>query len=87
MSPGRSPYHPLVVAKTVRQWQLTVGAPPRVDTVHPVFFDVLDHVSGMLVLEAARQAPGSGPSGRPGAGPFMRPCIIILSWMDPSGSR
>lgn len=42
------------------RWQL------RVDTAHPVFFDhPLDHVPGMLLLEAARQAvwarnPGSG---------------------------
>ncbi|WP_338059325.1 ScbA/BarX family gamma-butyrolactone biosynthesis protein [Streptomyces coacervatus] len=44
------------------RWQL------RVDTAHPVFFDhPLDHVPGMLLLEAARQAArartaGPGPS-------------------------
>ncbi|MGW0599004.1 ScbA/BarX family gamma-butyrolactone biosynthesis protein [Streptomyces sp. NPDC002776] len=43
----------VVLAATDRpgRWQL------RVDTAHPVFFDhPLDHVPGMLLLEAARQA-------------------------------
>jgi 2-oxo-3-(phosphooxy)propyl 3-oxoalkanoate synthase len=43
----------VVLAPTDRpdRWQL------RVDTAHPVFFDhPLDHVPGMLLLEAARQA-------------------------------
>ena len=43
----------VVLAPTGRpgRWQL------RVDTAHPVFFDhPLDHVPGMLLLEAARQA-------------------------------
>ncbi|MGW0913669.1 ScbA/BarX family gamma-butyrolactone biosynthesis protein [Streptomyces sp. NPDC002784] len=43
----------VVLAPSVRpgRWQL------RVDTAHPVFFDhPLDHVPGMLLLEAARQA-------------------------------
>ncbi|GHG89525.1 ScbA/BarX family gamma-butyrolactone biosynthesis protein [Streptomyces lanatus] len=51
----------VVLAPTGRtdRWQL------RVDTAHAVFFDhPLDHVPGMLLLEAARQAvrarPGSG---------------------------
>ncbi|MEU1474227.1 ScbA/BarX family gamma-butyrolactone biosynthesis protein [Streptomyces sp. NPDC005760] len=41
---------------------LSPGVPPgrwqlRVDTAHPVFFDhPLDHIPGMLLLEAARQA-------------------------------
>ncbi|MET8244013.1 ScbA/BarX family gamma-butyrolactone biosynthesis protein [Streptomyces sp. NPDC005202] len=43
----------VVLAPTRRRdrWQL------RVDTAHPVFFDhPLDHIPGMLLLEAARQA-------------------------------
>ncbi|MEV0174757.1 ScbA/BarX family gamma-butyrolactone biosynthesis protein [Streptomyces sp. NPDC050803] len=40
-------------------WQL------RVDTEHPVFFDhPLDHVPGMLLLEAARQAAGAVHAGQ-----------------------
>ncbi|WP_405620683.1 ScbA/BarX family gamma-butyrolactone biosynthesis protein [Streptomyces sp. NBC_00076] len=40
------------------RWQL------RVDTAHPVFFDhPLDHVPGMLLLEAARQAVRAHTSG------------------------
>ncbi|WP_282700389.1 ScbA/BarX family gamma-butyrolactone biosynthesis protein [Streptomyces sp. CC219B] len=40
------------------RWQL------RVDTAHPVFFDhPLDHVPGMLLLEAARQAAGAACAG------------------------
>ncbi|MEU7060606.1 ScbA/BarX family gamma-butyrolactone biosynthesis protein [Streptomyces sp. NPDC046197] len=55
----------VVLAPTPRgnRWQL------RVDTAHPVFFDhPLDHVPGMLLLEAARQAAClSGSSRRPPA--------------------
>lgn len=41
----------LAPTDTPDRWQL------RVDTAHPVFFDhPLDHVPGMLLLEAARQA-------------------------------
>lgn len=41
LSPGPTPHH----------WQL------RIDTTHPVLFDhPVDHVPGMLLLEAARQA-------------------------------
>ncbi|WP_416978269.1 ScbA/BarX family gamma-butyrolactone biosynthesis protein [Streptomyces sp. T028] len=41
----------LAPADGTDRWQL------RVDTAHPVFFDhPLDHVPGMLLLEAARQA-------------------------------
>lgn len=42
------------------RWQL------RVDTAHPVFFDhPLDHIPGMLLLEAARQAvPAHTAGGR-----------------------
>lgn len=50
---GRALPSDVVLAATDRpgRWQL------RVDTAHPVFFDhPLDHVPGMLLLEAARQA-------------------------------
>ncbi|MET7452025.1 ScbA/BarX family gamma-butyrolactone biosynthesis protein [Streptomyces sp. NPDC005574] len=50
---GRAVPEDVVLAPTRRRdrWQL------RVDTGHPVFFDhPLDHVPGMLLLEAARQA-------------------------------
>jgi hypothetical protein len=50
---GRALPADVVLAPTDRpdRWQL------RVDTAHPVFFDhPLDHVPGMLLLEAARQA-------------------------------
>jgi hypothetical protein len=41
----------LAAATRADRWQL------RVDTAHPVFFDhPLDHIPGMLLLEAARQA-------------------------------
>ncbi|WP_416967748.1 ScbA/BarX family gamma-butyrolactone biosynthesis protein [Streptomyces sp. 4F14] len=43
------------------RWQL------RVNTAHPVFFDhPLDHVPGMLLLEAARQAARRALPGKPG---------------------
>ncbi|WP_432031130.1 ScbA/BarX family gamma-butyrolactone biosynthesis protein [Streptomyces antibioticus] len=52
----------VVLAATGRpdRWRL------RVDTAHPVFFDhPLDHVPGMLLLEAARQAARlHSPAGR-----------------------
>ncbi|MER5754144.1 ScbA/BarX family gamma-butyrolactone biosynthesis protein [Streptomyces sp. NPDC002088] len=51
----------VVLAPTDRsdRWQL------RVDTAHPVFFDhPLDHVPGMLLLEAARQAARWWTDGR-----------------------
>jgi hypothetical protein len=50
---GRALSADVVLAPPERpgRWQL------RVDTAHPVFFDhPLDHVPGMLLLEAARQA-------------------------------
>ncbi|MFF4252514.1 ScbA/BarX family gamma-butyrolactone biosynthesis protein [Streptomyces sp. NPDC001663] len=63
---GRTLPADVVLAQPERpdRWQL------RVDTAHPVFFDhPLDHIPGMLLLEAARQAarvraadPGSGAS-------------------------
>ncbi|MFF4801480.1 ScbA/BarX family gamma-butyrolactone biosynthesis protein [Streptomyces sp. NPDC001351] len=47
------------------RWQL------RVDTAHPVFFDhPLDHVPGMLLLEAARQAARVRAVGPTGGGSF-----------------
>ncbi|MGW2717348.1 ScbA/BarX family gamma-butyrolactone biosynthesis protein [Streptomyces sp. NPDC001492] len=47
------------------RWQL------RVDTAHPVFFDhPLDHVPGMLLLEAARQAARVRAVGPAGGGSF-----------------
>ncbi|MGW1216643.1 ScbA/BarX family gamma-butyrolactone biosynthesis protein [Streptomyces sp. NPDC002499] len=70
-------------------WQL------RVDTRHPALFDhAVDHVPGMLLLEAARQAAvaTAGPAGLPLeiAGEFLRyvelnaPCMIEA---HPAGTR
>jgi 2-oxo-3-(phosphooxy)propyl 3-oxoalkanoate synthase len=56
----------VVLAPTDRpdRWQL------RVDTAHPVFFDhPLDHIPGMLLLEAARQAARAGTRNGPGGPP------------------
>ncbi|MER7224793.1 ScbA/BarX family gamma-butyrolactone biosynthesis protein [Streptomyces rubradiris] len=52
---GRAGSRDVVLAagdpRTPRRWQL------RVDTAHPIFFDhPVDHVPGMVLLEAARQA-------------------------------
>ncbi|MBW8800473.1 MAG: hypothetical protein JF597_44935 [Streptomyces sp.] len=50
---GRDRFEDVVLAATDRpdRWQL------RVDTTHPTLFDhLVDHVPGMLLLEAARQA-------------------------------
>lgn len=50
---GREAARDVVLAPPVRKgrWQL------RVDTTHPILFDhAVDHVPGMLLLEAARQA-------------------------------
>ncbi|MFI9545601.1 ScbA/BarX family gamma-butyrolactone biosynthesis protein [Streptomyces sp. NPDC052016] len=58
---GRALPSDVVLAATDRpaRWQL------RVDTAHPVFFDhPLDHVPGMLLLEAARQAARLTTGGR-----------------------
>ncbi|GAA3657119.1 ScbA/BarX family gamma-butyrolactone biosynthesis protein [Streptomyces chitinivorans] len=60
---GRADARDVVLAPTgePHRWQL------RVDTDHPVLFDhPVDHVPGMLLLEAARQAAHSF-SGRPSA--------------------
>ena len=57
---GRALPADVVLAPTDRpdRWQL------RVDTAHPVFFDhPLDHVPGMLLLEAARQAAWARTAG------------------------
>ncbi|MER5217602.1 ScbA/BarX family gamma-butyrolactone biosynthesis protein [Streptomyces sp. NPDC002838] len=57
---GRALPADVVLAPTDRpdRWQL------RVDTAHPVFFDhPLDHVPGMLLLEAVRQAVRAHTSG------------------------
>ncbi|MFJ3673959.1 ScbA/BarX family gamma-butyrolactone biosynthesis protein [Streptomyces sp. NPDC090106] len=75
------------------QWQL------RVDTRHPVLFDhPVDHVPGMLLLEAARQAT-TAFLGRPClplavTGEFTRygeldaPCVISASYLsDPASPR
>ncbi|WP_030940121.1 ScbA/BarX family gamma-butyrolactone biosynthesis protein [Streptomyces sp. NRRL S-646] len=60
-----------------------VPAPPdrpgrrqlRVDTAHPVFFDhPPDHISGMLLLEAARQAARVRAAGPAGGGSFRAAC-------------
>ncbi|MHC3469679.1 ScbA/BarX family gamma-butyrolactone biosynthesis protein [Streptomyces sp. 7R007] len=58
---GRAVSADVVLAPPDRpgRWQL------RVDTAHPVFFDhPLDHVPGMLFLEAARQAAWTRYAGR-----------------------
>lgn len=58
---GRALPTDVVLAPTDRsdRWRL------RVDTAHPVFFDhPLDHVPGMLLLEAARQAVRAGTLSR-----------------------
>ncbi|WP_406149321.1 ScbA/BarX family gamma-butyrolactone biosynthesis protein [Streptomyces sp. NBC_01012] len=50
---GRDRFEDVVLSATNRpdRWEL------RVDTTHPVLFDhLVDHVPGMLLLEAARQA-------------------------------
>ncbi|KJK48698.1 hypothetical protein UK23_16145 [Lentzea aerocolonigenes] len=73
--------------------------PLRVRTGHPVLFDhPLDHVPGMVTLEAMRQA-GRAVLGRPGAQPldldasfprFLeldRECLVsaeVLKWISPS---
>ncbi|ANS68764.1 SabA [Streptomyces lincolnensis] len=57
---GRALPTDVVLARTDRpdRWQL------RVDTAHPVFFDhPLDHIPGMLLLEATRQAVRAGTGG------------------------
>jgi 2-oxo-3-(phosphooxy)propyl 3-oxoalkanoate synthase len=57
---GRALPTDVVLAPPARpdRWQL------RVDTAHPVFFDhPLDHVPGMLLLEAARQAARTRAAG------------------------
>lgn len=71
------------------RWQL------RVDTRHPVFFDhPLDHVPGMLLLEAARQATArvlgcSSPVPSSIAGEFKRyveldsPCTVEAHCLPP----
>ncbi|MYV65386.1 transcriptional regulator [Streptomyces sp. SID2131] len=62
-SVGRLRKQDIVLSPTEerRRWQL------RVDTSHPVLFDhALDHVPGMLLLEAVRQASHAmQPLGRP----------------------
>ncbi len=58
---GRALPADVVLAPTdhLDRWRL------RVDTAHPVFFDhPLDHVPGMLLLEAARQAVRAGTRTR-----------------------
>lgn len=64
---GRTLSADVVLAPEARpgRWQL------RVDTAHPVFFDhPLDHVPGMLLLEATRQAVRAHSAGRRSAVSF-----------------
>ncbi|OFI39444.1 hypothetical protein BIU82_14025 [Arthrobacter sp. SW1] len=60
--------------------------PLRVDTSHPIFFDhPLDHVPGMLLIEAARQAVRAA-TGCPGAdfACFEAEFVKIVELADPA---
>lgn len=73
--PLPSPVHPGEVGHSNPQHVLLAGGPGgrrdgwelRVDTDHPIFFDhPVDHVPGMLLIEAARQAARAA-TGQPDA--------------------
>ncbi|MFV8183693.1 ScbA/BarX family gamma-butyrolactone biosynthesis protein [Streptomyces sp. AF1B] len=75
---GRALAADVVLAPPERpgRWQL------RVDTAHPVFFDhPLDHVPGMLLLEAARQA-ARATTGGPGSSASFRATFHQYAELD-----
>lgn len=75
---GRALVADVVLAPPDRlgRWQL------RVDTAHPVFFDhPLDHVPGMLLLEAARQA-AHATTGLPGSSAAFRSTFHQYAELD-----
>ncbi|MCT9075567.1 ScbA/BarX family gamma-butyrolactone biosynthesis protein [Streptomyces fulvoviolaceus] len=84
---GRALAADVVLAPAGRpdRWQL------RVDTAHPVFFDhPLDHVPGMLLLEAVRQAVRARSGGRRSAVSFRTAFVQYAeldrpTWLEMSG--